>query len=322
MKRRIFSGLLLATALTPVSLIAQTAADYPDGAVAFVVPFSAGGSNDTIARFLAQELGKRMGEPFVVENRPGGGTALGASYVSRSRPDGQTLLFVSGSYSINAATRTDLPFDPIEDLKAVAVVATGEIGVISGSRLPIGSIDDLVKEANKGDVFYATAGVGSQQHIFAAMLAERLGIKMTPVPYPGGAEGLLDLLGGRVDIVVGTVSGMLTTIEGGATPLAVLSDTRSERLPETPAISELGHPEAIAETYWLVLAPKDTPEDIMTILNQNITEIVNTPESTEFLKTLDAVPTRMLVAEADEFIENEITTWTKLAQDLGISSSN
>jgi tripartite-type tricarboxylate transporter receptor subunit TctC len=319
MMNKALGGLMLALGLLPLQANAQ---DYPDGAVTVTVPFSPGGSNDTIARYMAEGLSELWGEPFVIENRPGGGTAVGAAHVANAAPDGMEILFVSGSYSINAASRSDLPFDPIADLQTVATAATAQIAVISGPRVTINSLEDLVREAGNQELFYATAGVGSQQHFFAAMLAEELGIEMTAVPYPGGAEGLLDLLGGRVDIVVGTVSGMLATIESGAVPVAILSDDRSNSLPDVPTVTELGYPGASTATYWTVMVPAGTPPEIAQQLNEGIVQVFGSEEGTAFLASLDAQPSAMTAEESQAFIANEITVWTDIAERLGIRGSN
>jgi Uncharacterized protein conserved in bacteria len=319
MSMKMLRGFILACGLVAAGANAQ---DYPSSAVTVTVPFSPGGSNDTIARYLADGLSKLWGQPFVIENRPGGGTALGAAHVSKSAPDGMNILFVSGSYSINAATRADLPFKPLEDLHSVATAATAQIAVISGPRVTIKTLEDLIREAKAQEIFYATAGVGSQQHFFAAMLAEVLGIQMTAVPYPGGAEGLLDLLGGRVDIVVGTVSGMLATIESGATPVAILSDERSVSLPDVPTVTEEGHPDAATATYWIVMVPDGTPPEIAEKLNRGVVEVFGSPEGTAFLASLDARPSAHTVQESEAFISDEISKWTAIAERLKIRGSN
>jgi tripartite-type tricarboxylate transporter receptor subunit TctC len=293
---------------------------FPEKTVAVVVPFSAGGSNDTIARYMAQSLSKLWSQPFVVENRAGGGTAVGAAHVANSAPDGYTILFVSGSYVVNAATRSDLPFDAVKDLLPVAMVATGDIGVISGPRVKIKTLEDLVREAKSQDIFYATAGIGSQQHFYGALLAESLGVKMTAVPYPGGAEGLVDLLGGRVDLVVGTVSGMLATIENGATPVAVMSEERTASLPDTPTAKELGYPEATTQTFWAVFVPKGTPREVMDKLHEGIETTFTSTEGAEFLKSLDAKPKKMSVDEIQAYVSSEIAHWTDMAKRLGIAA--
>jgi tripartite-type tricarboxylate transporter receptor subunit TctC len=271
---------------------------------------------------MADGLSKLWGEPFVIENRAGRGAAVGSAHVANAEPDGYTMLFVSGSYTINASTRSDLPFDPVEDLRTAAIVGTGEIGVISGPRVEIATIDDLVREAGNQELFYATAGIGSQQHFFAAMLAENLGIELTPIPYPGGAEGLLDLLGGRVDIVVGTVSGMLTTIENGATPVAVMGEQRSPSLPDVPTMAELGHPESTLQTYWAVFVPDGTPRDVIDKLHEGIVSHFAAPEGAAFLASLDARPSDMSVDDAQTYVADEISHWSELARKLGIAATN
>jgi tripartite-type tricarboxylate transporter receptor subunit TctC len=309
--------LLLVGALTPSVSNAQT---YPTKNVTIVVPFSAGGSNDVIARYLADALGKLWKQTVLVENRPGGGSAIGAAYVAKSPPDGYRMLFVSSSYTTLSATRTDLPFDPIKDLKPVSMVARGPVAIVTGSRVPMATLADLIRESKSRTIFYGTAGVGSTQHFNAELVNDALGIKMVPVAYPGGTESLVDLAGGRIDVVVGTLAGLLSYIKNGtAKPVAVMGEKRSPALPDTPTTTEAGFPAATTTNYWAVFLPAGTPDAIAAKINADIKTVTNSSEGREFLTKLDGEPTEVSVQEISDHVKKEIDYWTKLAKQVGIT---
>jgi Uncharacterized protein conserved in bacteria len=290
--------------------------DFPSREITVVVPFSPGGTNDIMARYLSQELSQLWKVPSVVENRGGGGTAIGASHVAKSNPDGHVLLFTSTSYTLNAALRNDLPFDPIKDLVPVAMIATGDVGVIVGKDTGIKSLEDLARASKERDLFYATAGVGSSQHFNAELLAKALGINMEALPYPGAAEGLVDLLGGRVDVIVGSVGGMLSTMEQGAVPIAVLGQTRSSKLPDVPTVAEAGYPDATTQFYWTVYAPAETPPETVDKLHEGIVSVFSTPKAATLLSGLDAKPSSMSRKDVQDYVVKDISYWTDLAKQL------
>ncbi|HSV83813.1 MAG TPA: tripartite tricarboxylate transporter substrate binding protein [Ramlibacter sp.] len=315
--KRLLQILLLAASLVPAIGNAQT---YPSRTVTIVVPFPPGGSNDTLARFLADQLGKQWNQPVIVENRPGGGSAIGAAYVAKSPPDGHRMVLVSSSYTTNAATKSELGFDPLKDLVPVSMVARGHVAVVAGSRLPLNSLADLAREAKGKTVFYGTAGIGSSQHFNAELLNDAMGIKMTAVPYKGGQEALLDLAAGRIDIVVGTLGGLLGYINSGkAKPLAVLSKARSPAAPNLPTAAEQGFPNALTDNYFAVFVPAGTPDAIVTKINQTIRTVTHTPEGRAFLTKVDGEPTELSSQEVSANVKKEIEYWTRLARKLNIS---
>lgn len=316
MFRYLACAALLAGSTLPSAALAQS---FPDKTVTVVVPFSPGGSNDTMARYMANALSQRWGQSVVVENRAGGGSAIGAAHVATSDPDGYTVLFVSTSYTFNAATRTDLPFDPLNDLDGVAMIGRGGVGVLVGPDSGITSLDDLIAKSKDKEVFYGTAGMGSAMHFTGAFLADSLGIEMTPVPYPGGSESFVDLLGGRIDLVSGAVAGLLGPIQNGAIPIAVMGDQRLASLPDVPTSVELGYPDAQAYFYWIIYLPPATPEDVKQEWNAAVTEIFNAPEGVEFLKGLDASPVTMTLPEVEAYIVKDIEYWKTLAKKIGVA---
>jgi tripartite-type tricarboxylate transporter receptor subunit TctC len=316
MNEMLVRALLLSAILGPAAGSAQ---DYPGKLVTIVVPFSAGGSNDVIARYLAEHLGKLWKQNVVVENRPGAGSSIGAANVAKSPADGYRMLFVSSSYTTNAATRSDHGFDPLKDLKASNMVGRGHNAVVTGPRVPIATLADLSRESKAKAIFYATSGVGSSQHFNAELLSDAMGIKMTAVPYRGGNEGLIDLVAGRIDVVVGVLAGQLPHIKSGkAKPIAVLSKTRSPVLPEVPTAPEQGYPNAVTENYWAIFVPTATPDAIVARINQAVKTVTNSPEGRQFLAKLDGEPTEMEPAEITAHVRREIEYWTRLARQLNL----
>ena len=312
---------LAVAALVTVAPVAGTAQDFPNDTVAMVIPFTPGGSNDSIGRYLADGLAKHWDATVVVENKPGAGSAIGSAYVARSKPDGHTLLFVSGTYTTNAATQTNLPFDPLEDLQPVGMGALGQFVVVAGDRLEAKTLGELIETAKSQKVFYGTTGVGSSTHFAAALLADVAGVEMEPVHYPGGTDALLDIAGGRLDIYVGSVPQVLSSVETGkARPLAVTSATRAPALPDVPTVVEEGLPDAVFDIWWGVFAPAGTPQEIVEEINAAINATMDTPEAAAFLEKQGAAPKPMSVADFTALVHGEVDKWRKLAEAHGIKS--
>jgi tripartite-type tricarboxylate transporter receptor subunit TctC len=313
-------ALLLAAALVPS---VGTAQDYPKSQVTIIVPFSPGGSNDALARYLGNALGKLWGQNVIVENKAGGGTTIGSAFVAKSAPDGTKLLLVSASYTTSAATRsgTDQLFDPIKDLKPASMVARGLVGVIASTQSSIRTLADLAREAKSRPVTYGTAGVGSAQHFNAELLADAMNIQMTAIPYRGGNEAILDLSAGRIDLVVGSVGGLLASVDTGkARAVAVLSKTRSAAWPNVATTVEGGYGAALADNYWAVMVPSATPEAIVNKIHDGIRTVTHTPEGRQFLTKLDSEPTELSPAEVASHFNKEIDYWSRLARKINIST--
>lgn len=305
---------LLAAAMATVLPFGAVAQDYPRDTVTVVIPFTPGGSNDTIGRYLADNLAKRWNGTVVVENKPGAGSAIGSAYVAQSEPDGHTLLFVSGTFTTNAATQPNLPFDPVEDLQPIGMGALGQFVVVSGNHLQANNLSDLIETAKSKKVFYGTTGVGSSTHFAGALLADVAGIQMEPVHYPGGTDALLDIAGGRLDLYVGSVPQVLSSVQAGtAKPLAVTSDSRSATLPDVPTVVEEGLEEAVFDIWWGVFTAAGTPPDVVEEINAAINEVMTTPEAEAFLAKQGAAPREMSVQEFANHVHSEIAKWRALA---------
>ena len=309
---------LLAAALLPSAGHAQ---EYPSRPVTIVVPFPAGGSNDTVARYLSDSLGKLWKQPVIVDNRPGGGSSIGSAYVAKSPADGYRVVLVSASYTTNAATRSDQPFDPLKDLVPVSMVARGHNAIVTGSRVPMATLADLARETKSKPIYYGTAGIGSAQHFNAELLNDAMGIQMEAVPYKGGQEALVDLSGGRIDVIVGALGGLLPHINTGkAKAVAVLSRERSPALPNVPTAMEAGYPRAVVDNYWAVFVPAGTPTTVIQKINQGIQTVTHTPEGRAFLAKVDGEPTQLSPEEVTSHVKKEIEYWTTLAKKLNLSN--
>lgn len=309
---------LLVKALLVGALLAPSIAhaeDYPSKPVTIVIPFTPAGSNDTIGRYLADGLGKLWKQTVVVENRPGAGSAIGAAHVAKARPDGYTLLFVSSTFTTNAATQKSLPFDPVKDLQPVGMGAIGQMVIVTGSRVPMPTLADLVKQAKSQKIFYGTTGVGSSTQFAAELFSDVAGIKMQPVHYKGGTDALVDMAGGRLDVYVGTVTQVLSSVANKtATPIAIVSKSRSKALPNVPTVAEAGAPGAETDLWWGVFVASKTPKDVVAKINNGINAVMTTPESTEFLAKHGAIPEKMSVDEFSKLVSSELARWKGLAK--------
>jgi len=296
--------------------------EFPSEDVIIVVPYSPAGSTDPFARFLANELQEMWGVNVSVENRPGAGSTIGTAYMTTQPADGHTIMVTTSAYTTAPAVYDDLPYDPLNDLEPVALPSTSPFVVTAGSSIESGDLSEFLEnEAAEREIFLATAGLGASTHFAGELLAGATGMNVVPVHYGGGNDAMVDLIGGRADIYVGSVTAVLPNIQGGQiTALAVLGDTRSESLPDVPTTEELGIVGA-SSGFWLgVFAPGGTPEEIIDQLNADITTVVTSDEGRAYLGNLDSTPGTMSAAEFGELIETEISQWVTLAEERGISA--
>src|SRR3954469_3556998 len=211
------------------------AQDYPVKPIRIVSPFAAGGNTDTLSRYLAPKLFERLGQPVIIENRPGAGGMTGNNYVAKAAPDGYTLLFMSGAYTAHSATVKNLPYDPLRDFEGVSLVITYPFAIIVKAESSVRTVADLVSTAKKnpGKLNYGSVGVGSVFHLAAELFNVMGGTDLVHVPYKGGAEPLTELIGGRLDVIFNTLTGSIPHIKSGRVrALAVASLERSAQLPE------------------------------------------------------------------------------------------
>jgi tripartite-type tricarboxylate transporter receptor subunit TctC len=300
---------------------ALNAKDFPNKPINLVVPFAPGGGTDSIARDLAKNLTEQLGQTVIVDNRAGGGGAIGAQMVAKAEPDGHTLLFVTSTFITHAATENNLSYDVIKDFTPIAMIGRGPLMVVVNSELGLSSIQDLLKytKANSNGVNFCSAGQGSINHLAGELFKQKTNLEMTHVPYKGSGPATLDLLAGRVQVFFATMPTMLQYVKSNkVTLLAMTSDKRSSLFPQVPTVAESGVPGFNITTWWGVVAPAKLPPEILKKLNQEI----RIASAKEPLKTRlineGATPFQTEPEEMQSLLEKELRMWRDLVKTAKI----
>src|SRR3954454_15186542 len=266
-------GIRRASALVGLLLVcaAALAQDYPAKPLRFIVPFPPGGGNDTVARAIAQQMSPALGQPVVIDNRPGAGGSIGADLAAKAPADGYTLFLAGvGSHVVNPNLHAKLPYDPVRDFAPVTLVASAPSVLVVNPGVPARTLAELTAyaRANPGKLNYASNGNGSAAQLAATMYESMAGVKMVHVPYKGIAPAMTDLLSGEVQLMFGTIVALVPHIQAGKLrALAVTSKKRSSLLTDIPTLAESGLPEYEAGSWYGILAPAGTPPDIIAKLN-------------------------------------------------------
>jgi tripartite-type tricarboxylate transporter receptor subunit TctC len=308
-----------AAALTVVPRIAAAQA-YPTRPVRLLVGFSAGGNADTIARPMGQWLSERLGQPFVIENRPGAGTNIATEAVVRAPADGYTLLMVGPTQAINATLYDKLNFNFIRDIAPVAGIISTANALIVNPSVPAKTVPDFIAyaKANPRKVNMASGGTGAPSHIAGELFKMMTGIDMLHVPYRGAAPVLTDLMGGQVQVYFGPITASIEHIKAGRLrALAVTTATRSEVLPDIPTVGEFV-PDYEASTWYGVGAPKATPAEIVDKLNREFNAGLADPKIKARLADLGGVPMPMTPPDFGKFIVDETEKWAKVVKFAGL----
>jgi tripartite-type tricarboxylate transporter receptor subunit TctC len=304
-----------------IAILAGTvqAQDFPNRPVRLVVPFAAGGSSDTVSRLIAQKMTASLGQPVVVENRPGAGGNLGADSVAKSKPDGYTLLFAAGSFAINTALYSKLPYDPVKDFEPVSLICTVTGILVAHPSVPAKNVEELIAlvRSQPGRVNFASAGSGTVPHLAGELFKMKGKVDITHVPYKGSGPALTDLIGGQVQIMFANMPGTMQHVRTGRLRvLAVATEKRSPLLPDVPAIAE-SIPGFKASTWFGVFAPAGTPAPIVARLNDEFTKALATPEVLEHMKLEGADPMGGPPERLREFLRSEIEMWTPVVRASG-----
>jgi tripartite-type tricarboxylate transporter receptor subunit TctC len=306
----------LATGAAALSALSRTAIalDYPIRPVRLIVFFAAGGGNDIIARLMGQWLSERLGQQFVIENRPGGGGNIGTETVVRAAPDGYTLLLVSSPNTTNGTLYEHLDYDFIRDIAPVAGISREPNVMVVNPSVPAKTVPEFIAyaKANPGKINYATAGIGSSQHMSGEMFKMMAGIEMVHVPHRGSAPALQSLLGGEVQVMFASMPSSLEFIRAGKLrALAVTTATRSPELPDLPPIGDF-LPGYEASVFYGIGAPKDTPPEIVEILNKEINAGLEDPKLRARLTDLGGAILPGSSAEFGKLIASETVKWAKV----------
>ena len=260
--------------LTMLAFSSATArAGYPDRPVRIIVPFAPGGGTDIIARVLADAMSKDLGQPVIIENKPGAGTIVGTAAAASSAPDGYTLVMATFAHTVNPSLNSKLPYDTFKAFAPVALVARSFNIVVVNPKLPFKTLQDVIAyaKANPGKLNYGSFGIGTSAHLAGELFKNLAHVDLTHVPYKGAAPAITDLLGGQIELMFTTVASVASYIEGGQLrALAVTSAQRSPAFPDLPTIAEAGVPGYAAESWYGLYAPAGTPADAVARLNASV----------------------------------------------------
>ncbi|HSQ05765.1 MAG TPA: tripartite tricarboxylate transporter substrate binding protein [Burkholderiales bacterium] len=257
------------------------APDWPNRPVRFVVPFPPGGTVDPLARLLSSRLTPALGQQFIVDNRPGGSGSIGAGIAAKAPPDGYTYLFVFDTHAVNPFLIPNLPYDTAKDLAPVMLVGTSPMAIVTNNAKPYKTFADVIRaaKAKPGTVTYGTVGAGSLGHLTMTLLEQAGGFKLIHVPYKGGGPMTVDVLGGQVDLGIGSVALLAPQVRGGKMrAIAVTGDKRTNVMPETPALAEQAFPGFSALAWWGIFAPAGTQKAALDKFHGELVKALNLPE--------------------------------------------
>jgi tripartite-type tricarboxylate transporter receptor subunit TctC len=315
--------LLFALAACALSLLpnAGAKAGYPERIVKIVVPFAPGGGTDSVARTLAQEMAKDLGQSIIIENKPGAGTIIGTQAVATSEPDGYTLLMETFANAVNPSLNSKLPYDPHKDFAPVALVARSFNIVVINAKSPYRSIADVIAaaKAEPDKLSYGTYGTGTSAHLAGELFKSLAKVNLTTVPYKGAAPAITDLLGGQIQVMFTTVASAAPLIEGGQLrALAVTSAERSPAFPNVPTVAEAGVPGYSAESWYGLFAPAKTPPEIIDRLNKSAAMAVKSEAFNRLGVSEGLVMVASPPGELDRYFRGEEERWRKVIQEAGI----
>ncbi|MBY4947263.1 tripartite tricarboxylate transporter substrate binding protein [Cupriavidus respiraculi] len=314
---RIAVAALSATAIAPA-----IGADYPAKPIRFVVPYAAGGTTDLVARTVGQRVGEKLGQPVVIENRPGAGGNIGMDVVAKAAPDGYTIGF--GAISTNALNPhiyKSVPFDPRKDFTAVSLLGTSTIVLEVGAGFPVKTVRELVSYAKTHPgLTYATAGAGTSMHLAGVMFAQATGTNLTHAPYKGSSPAINDLLGGHINVMFDNLPASLPHIQAGKLrALAVAGKTRSPSLPDVPTLAEAGLEGYAVEPWFGVYGPAGLPAPVLQALNAAFVEALANPEVRDKLAKAGFNPKGSSAAELQSLTLSEYERFGKVARTANIS---
>lgn len=295
---------------------------WPAKNISIIVPFATGGTTDAIARTMGQELSKRLGQPVIVENKPGAGATIGADYVAKAKPDGYTLLLGAVHHTIASSVYKRLPYDFQRDLAPVTTVALVPNVLVVNPNVPAKNVQELVALARKspGKLTFGSNGNGTGQHLIGAQFGIGSGVDIMHVPYKGSGPLTIDLLGGQIDMSFDTVTPVLSHIRAGKLrALAVTTIKRSAALPNVPTLDEAGLKGFDQGTWFGVLAPAATPKEIVTRLNAEIVKIVNSPDFRKRMDEIGAVPIGNSSAQMAAQIKADTERYAKLVKEARVA---
>jgi tripartite-type tricarboxylate transporter receptor subunit TctC len=299
------------------------AQSFPSKPIRIIATATAGGGVDTSTRIVAQNMPDALGQPGIVENRPGGGGAAGSDFVAKSAPDGHTLLAISISHAVLPSSHKNLPYSPERDLTPLAVMVNSPNILVAHPSLPVKSIKELIAFARTrpGQINYASSGSASPAHLATENLKLLAKIDLTHVPYKGTAPGLNDTLAGRVSLMFTSIISARHLVEAGKLrALATAGAKRAAAWPEVPTIAEAGVPGYAVDVWYAMLAPSGTPRPTLEKLNQAIAKILHSPDIVKKLAAMGLEPVAENLAATDAYIKSEIRKWARVVEAAKITA--
>jgi tripartite-type tricarboxylate transporter receptor subunit TctC len=315
MRRLAALGVLLA-------LVAPAAADYPDRPVRLIIPFPPGGSNDVVGRLVANQLSEKLGHKVFVDNRGGAGGVLGTEAAATAAPDGYTLLIISIAHAVNPSLYK-LNYDPIKSFTPISILATGPNVLAVNPQLPVKTVAELLALAKQkpGELDYASAGVGSFQHLGGELFKLVAGVNLQHVPYKGGGPAMADVIAGHVKIMFSSLVQTTPFIQSGQLrALGTGGAKRNPVLPDVPTIAEAGVPGYVADNWWGIVAPAGLPQPIVDRLYKDIQATLTAPELKAAFDREGASAVTMTSAEFATYIETEIAKWGRVVKEGNIKA--
>ena len=302
----------------PCVLLAQT---YPERPVRVVVSYSAGATNDIVARAVAQRLSVAFKQNFFVENRVGGNGTIGTGFVAKEPAEGYNLLLGNTSIlAIHPSLFSSLPYDPVKDFQAVSILAESPTVLVVNAAVPVRTVKELVtySKANPKLVAYGSPGTGTPFHLSGELFNSQTGTSMLHVPYKGAAPAVVDLLGGQIQVMFDNLPNVLNHIRSGKLrALAVTSDARLSQLPDVPTMAEAGFAGAESSSFFAFVVAKGTPAAIVQTLSTKIAEIMREPAIKSQLSDLGAIPVGNTPAQAAQYVNEQVVKWTKVVKASG-----
>ena len=315
---------LAAALLSAGSILAATAASaqYPSRPIKWIVPYTPGGITDSATRMIAQKLEGTLGQPIVIENKPGANSIVGAEAAARSNPDGYTFVTVIGGHAANATLYAGkLPFDPVKSFAPVSLVGIAPLIVVANNDFPAKDMKELIAyaKAYPGKISFGSSGIGAAAHLTTELLKQTADINMVHIPYKGTAPALTALLGGDIQILTDVPSSLMPHVRAGKVrALGLFAAKRSPGAPEVPTVVEAGGPPIEGSTWVLFLAPAGTPREIVNRISAETAKIVASPEIRTRFESLGIEGVGSTPAEAAKFLDDEIAKWAHVITTAGV----
>lgn len=315
--KTLVAAALLATGMG--SALAQ--ADFPSKPLTMIVPFSAGGTTDILARIVGQALGQELGESIIIENKPGAGGNIGAQQAARAKADGYTLFMGTvGTHAINQSLYKKLPYDPLKDFTPLSRVATVPNLLVAHPSRPYKTVQEMIAyaKANPGDVTYGSPGSGASPHVSGALFQSVTGAELTHIPYKGSAPAVSDLLGNQIAVMFDNMPSAIQHVRSGKLrPIAVTTAKRSPELPDVPTIAEAGVPGYEATSWFGLWAPAGTPAPVLDKLHSALTKVLQDPAVVKKIADQGGEVVIDTPAEFEAFIQSEAAKWGKVVKESG-----